>query len=278
MLGAEGASGAPFIDDAGRVVGILQQGLGSEDVLGQRTAGVLVGLDLVRWWGPRARLDLCKAYPKGGIAGCSSTKPAGSTGLTAAQAVELAKSGVLVQEDLTSVWRLESSSVATEPGECEQYFSRDELLSHRLNSFTNDDEEHLDGSVTVYRTAAAARAAYVLTASDDNLACFSAEIEAGVTDSLEGEYSVDSFSVQRTTTPTQFRSPGFGTAASSGYIEWQLTEASTADQYVGRLYWSDVLAGNGVLGFQYLTYGETPFFSFTPAFLSSIARVTGYRP
>jgi hypothetical protein len=77
MLGAEGASGAPFIDDSGRVVGILQVGLGSEDVLGQRTAGVLVGLDLVRWWGPRARLDLCRAYPKGGIAGCPENTGSG---------------------------------------------------------------------------------------------------------------------------------------------------------------------------------------------------------
>jgi hypothetical protein len=75
MLGAEGASGAPFIDDAGRVVGILQIGLGSKDILGQRTAGALVGLDLVRWWGPRARLDLCRAYPKGGIAGCTTSTP-----------------------------------------------------------------------------------------------------------------------------------------------------------------------------------------------------------
>lgn len=75
MLGAEGASGSPFIDDKGRVVGILQIGLGSKDVLGQRTAGVLVGLDLVRWWGPRARLDLCRAYPKGGIAGCPGAPP-----------------------------------------------------------------------------------------------------------------------------------------------------------------------------------------------------------
>src|SRR5262245_18256604 len=59
MLGAEGGSGSPFIDDKGRVVGILQIGLGARDVFGQRTAGVLLGLDLVRWWGPRARLDLC---------------------------------------------------------------------------------------------------------------------------------------------------------------------------------------------------------------------------
>lgn len=75
LLGAEGASGAPFIDDMGRVVGILQIGLGSKDVLGQRTAGVVVGLDLVRWWGPRARLDLCRSYPNGGIAGCPDATP-----------------------------------------------------------------------------------------------------------------------------------------------------------------------------------------------------------
>lgn len=76
MLGAEGASGSPFIDKDGRVVGILQIGLSkSEDVLGQRTSGVLMGLDLVRWWGPHARLDLCRAYPSGGIAGCPGTKP-----------------------------------------------------------------------------------------------------------------------------------------------------------------------------------------------------------
>ena len=75
MLGAEGASGSPFIDDQGRVVGLLQLGLGSKDVLGQRTSGVLVGLDLVRWWGPRARLDLCRAYPNGGIAGCPGSTP-----------------------------------------------------------------------------------------------------------------------------------------------------------------------------------------------------------
>jgi hypothetical protein len=75
MLGAEGASGAPFIDGDGRVVGIVQIGLGSKDVLGQRTSGVLLGLDLVRWWGPRARLDLCRAYPNGGIAGCPGANP-----------------------------------------------------------------------------------------------------------------------------------------------------------------------------------------------------------
>ena len=70
MLGAEGASGAPFIDDLGRVVGILQIGLGSKDVIGQRTSGVVEGFDLVRWWGPTRAARPLSWYPRGGIAGC----------------------------------------------------------------------------------------------------------------------------------------------------------------------------------------------------------------
>jgi hypothetical protein len=70
MLGAEGASGSPFVDDAGRVVGILQIGLGSKDVLGQRTAGLLLGVEIARWWGDALRRALCGSYPNGGIAGC----------------------------------------------------------------------------------------------------------------------------------------------------------------------------------------------------------------
>jgi hypothetical protein len=79
MLGAEGASGAPYVDDAGRVLGVMQLGLSkSRDFMGQRTAGVQAGLDLVRWWGPRARLNLCRSYPNGGIAGCANSMPAAS--------------------------------------------------------------------------------------------------------------------------------------------------------------------------------------------------------
>jgi hypothetical protein len=72
MLGAKGGSGSPFIDDKGRVVGIFQQLLA---VPGEQTSGALFGLDLVRWWGPRTRLDLCRAYPNGGIAGCPRAAP-----------------------------------------------------------------------------------------------------------------------------------------------------------------------------------------------------------
>jgi trypsin-like peptidase len=100
MLGAEGASGAPFIDDAGRVVGVLQVGLGSKDVLGQRTSGVVAGLDLVRWWGPRARLDLCRAYPSGGIAGCPGSKPPASPP-PAAETVRVTEAFVSASDDGT---------------------------------------------------------------------------------------------------------------------------------------------------------------------------------
>lgn len=75
LLGAEGGSGSPFVDNDGKVVGILQSGLGSEDVLGQRTSGVIVGLDLNSWWGSGKRA-LCRSYPDGGIPMCgASSKP-----------------------------------------------------------------------------------------------------------------------------------------------------------------------------------------------------------
>jgi hypothetical protein len=70
MLGAEGGSGSPLVDDQGNVVSILQIGLGGKDVFGQRTAGVVVGIDLPSWWGGRTRQSLCKTYRDGGIPGC----------------------------------------------------------------------------------------------------------------------------------------------------------------------------------------------------------------
>src|SRR6185312_8933337 len=75
MLGAEGASGSPLVDDAGHVVAILQLGAGSKDVLGQRTAGVLLGLEFSRWGSPTLQKSLCSAYPTDGVAGCSKPKP-----------------------------------------------------------------------------------------------------------------------------------------------------------------------------------------------------------
>lgn len=75
MLSAEGASGAPIVDDNGDVVGIVQVGLGKRDFLGQRTAGLILGIDLSAWWKGRARINLCRAYPLGGIPGCQDSEP-----------------------------------------------------------------------------------------------------------------------------------------------------------------------------------------------------------
>jgi hypothetical protein len=71
LLAAEGGSGSPLVDGKGNVVGILQIGLGGKDILGQRTSGVILGIDLPSWW-PTARVSLC-AYKYGGIPGCGGT-------------------------------------------------------------------------------------------------------------------------------------------------------------------------------------------------------------
>ena len=66
-------------------------------IFGQRTSGVLMGLDLVRWWGPRARLDLCHAYPNGGIAGCPGSNPAPPP--PTAESVKVVAANVSATED-----------------------------------------------------------------------------------------------------------------------------------------------------------------------------------
>ena len=76
LLGAEGASGSPIVDDGGHVVGVLQAAFGGKDYFGQRTAGAIVGIDLASWWlsGHRVTLTLCRAYPHGGISGCPGSQ------------------------------------------------------------------------------------------------------------------------------------------------------------------------------------------------------------
>jgi hypothetical protein len=71
LLGAEGGSGSPLVDDSGSVVGILERGLAGTDVLGPPTAGLLLGVDLPSWWSS-AKRGLCGAYPNGGMPGCAS--------------------------------------------------------------------------------------------------------------------------------------------------------------------------------------------------------------
>lgn len=83
LLGAEGASGAPIVDEAGNVTGILQSGLGGSDVLGQQTAGLVQAIDLPSWWGGwKIGRSLCRAYPAAGLPGCA-LPPASTTPATA---------------------------------------------------------------------------------------------------------------------------------------------------------------------------------------------------
>ncbi len=74
MLGAQGSSGSPIVDNGGHVTGVLQLGLGN----GGETSGVSLGIDLPSWWGSghKVLLTLCKAYPNGGVPSCpGTTKP-----------------------------------------------------------------------------------------------------------------------------------------------------------------------------------------------------------
>jgi hypothetical protein len=64
---AKGSSGSAFLNPDGDVVGILQRGLVTA------SAGIVVGVNLVRWWGPAILKDLCRAYPQAGVPGCAGT-------------------------------------------------------------------------------------------------------------------------------------------------------------------------------------------------------------
>lgn len=70
MLGAKGASGSAFVDDQGRVDGILQIGIG-----GGEASGLLLGVELSTAWGQGPRHALCRAFPNGGIPGCGTPPP-----------------------------------------------------------------------------------------------------------------------------------------------------------------------------------------------------------
>ena len=75
VAGVDGRRGAPLLDSAGLVTGMVQAGRAAKDVPGSR-AGVLEGLDLSRWWTPSARYDICQAYKGGGILNCPTRAPA----------------------------------------------------------------------------------------------------------------------------------------------------------------------------------------------------------
>ena len=75
VAGVTAADGAPLLDSAGLVTGIVQAGRAARDVPGSR-ADVLEGLDLSRWWTPSARYDICQAYKGSGILNCPTRAPA----------------------------------------------------------------------------------------------------------------------------------------------------------------------------------------------------------
>jgi S1-C subfamily serine protease len=75
---AKGSSGSAFLNPAGDVIGILQRGMvvgPGEGGVVSPADGLVVGINLVRWWGPQIIRDLCKAYPTGRIPGCNESAP-----------------------------------------------------------------------------------------------------------------------------------------------------------------------------------------------------------
>jgi hypothetical protein len=68
-----GDSGAPLLNDRGEVVSVLSRIVVPANLTpdGKHHNG---GIDLAGWWGNDAvRSDLCRTYPRGGIAGCDAT-------------------------------------------------------------------------------------------------------------------------------------------------------------------------------------------------------------
>jgi hypothetical protein len=69
--GEAGTSGGPILDSRGGVLAVLS-GLVVSANLTDDGRSHIGGLDLRRWWGKSARIDLCRTYPQGGVADCES--------------------------------------------------------------------------------------------------------------------------------------------------------------------------------------------------------------
>jgi S1-C subfamily serine protease len=70
ILGAQGMSGGPIVDSIGRVVGIVNAGIGDPGLLtGAQTGDNLIAYDISSRWSGWRR-TLCHAYPNGGIEDC----------------------------------------------------------------------------------------------------------------------------------------------------------------------------------------------------------------
>jgi Trypsin-like peptidase domain len=70
VLAAQGYSGGPIVDTYGRVVGLVNIGLGSAGLItGAQTGDNVIGYDFSSRWGGW-KVTLCRAYPYGGIDDC----------------------------------------------------------------------------------------------------------------------------------------------------------------------------------------------------------------
>jgi hypothetical protein len=80
VLSAQGYSGGPIVDSAGRIVGLVNRGIFGRDpgfLTGAYTGDNIVAYDFSSHWG-RWRRTLCHDYPKGGIENCGA-RPAPTT-------------------------------------------------------------------------------------------------------------------------------------------------------------------------------------------------------
>jgi hypothetical protein len=265
LLGAEGASGSAFVDGKADVVGILQQGLGGKDVLGERTAGVVLGIDLSAIWTRSFERAVCHAYPRGGILTCDQFGL-----LTRVQAAALGNFALARAGDFGSPrWFLQGTGPIGFGGACRSYDPHRSVLFARKRRFTRPAEEGtedtlLTHAVIVFKTVTEARDVFRRRTSAGNLSCFASEIQADVEQGLNAD---------ETLTGLRFgvmSSPPIGDGHAAAYIKWQIADSATGESSTGVLYALYVRAGNLYHGFQMISYDGSALF---PDLTAAIERV-----
>jgi len=284
MLGAEGGSGSPFVDDQGRVVGVVQIGLGGKDILGQRTSGVIAGIDLARAWGRRAGSLLCRAYPRGGIPSCSrATAPSspaagggGNAPLTLSDAMKLGSRILLTEGELPGgTWSLKSfgpaelscgnarslmaflgcSSCATSNAQSSFLFGRERLFASRVSG------DRFFHEVIVLGTPDAASVVFRRASSPESLRCFGELMRSAVGQSLRPSEVVNHFWYGHTT------SPRMGEGHYASYAKWEVIEEPSGQIWDAVLYNLNVRSGNTFQRFDLLAFDTAKLF---PTFLRPI--------